>query len=296
MGITRQLTKKRLMVLLRANRSDTDAFIAEGASSFFDAEGQKSGTMPRLPEAEEFGDENINTRRAPGDDPTLIQDAVDEVAFAIQYYKGALPIDHQDKLTQADLEGNGWVRRLQAKVRRQVKTNIEEDYGIIVLGNGSAGDDTLADVVVLPAGDEFNAAAPAKTFEEYLQDAVISTGGNTYGCCRDVWNAHLRNPNLAENSLNQHSMSDAELRSWFAARQITNIVISDAKYRDKSFILAGMSMVGNPDTIRRAVLRAERSWAYEDEGKEVEFLAVAEDLCFRVGHQGLIRVFQNTLA
>lgn len=296
MGISRQLTRKRLATLLRANRADTDAFIAEAGSSFFDTEGQKSGTMPRLPESEEFGDENIDTRRAPGDDPTLIQDEVDEISFSVTYYKGALPIDHQDRLEQADLEGNGYITRLQAKVRRQVKTNIEQDYGVIVLGTGSAGNNTLPDVVVLPAGDEFNSSSPAKTFEAYLREAVIFTGGSTFGCCRDVWNDLLANPNIAENALNQHSMSDAEFRSWLAGRGINDVVISDAKYNDKSFILAGMAMVGNPNVIRRAVLDGERSWAYEDEGKEVEFLAVAEDLCFRVGHPGLVRVFQNTRA
>lgn len=262
------------------------------------------GLIPRLPHAYSFARGDKSSEIADGDRAKIYETKVDQVKYFGKHHSAAESITKRKEKMLNDLAEGGFVDKLTTKVARQVCHDDEMEWAKIPLGTGTAAKNQLADVIALPSGDEFNAASPAKTPEAYIKEARTFTGGSACLMCEDVLFALLENPNLAENGLNQRSMTEAELMSWFAARGISEVHISRAKHvtappeqdPDVEYMLAGMFAIGQTEAIRRAWEAELHYINAKDPLAEAQYIAARSDMGFVIGHPRLIRAFTNTLA
>lgn len=264
----------------------------------------KTGIIPRMPLAYAYGRTDRSAKVAEGDRAQIFNTHTDNIQYTVERAAAAADITH---ISRAELETMlpGGPLNFQAMVaQRQVLTEYAQDWNVIVSGAGSAGDDTLIDVVALPGGDEFDAASPSKTPEQYIREAVQFTKGSAMAVDELVLWALLANPNLAENDLNQRSMTEDEFRSWLAARGVNRLIVLKGEGQDQdprqgystSRLHDGVCVIGKLEAIQYVVFNDLGNYTVFEEMSKTDYFISDGDYAFRVGYEQSLRCFTNTLS
>lgn len=302
--------KKRM--LLEAQLADNrfeDFFAFDNALCTVDTDiDSELGTKPIEQLVYQYGRSDKSSEVRDGDRGVIYNEELAATSWKIHTFFPTRVVTKNRKITLDAMTGGGWLDRMSAGAARQVYTDCEFQLKKIVAGTGSAGTGDLATIVVLPAGDEFNDSTPVKTFEKYLKEARVTTGGGTcLFICEDVWFALLENASIAENGLNQHSMTDEDFNGWLRARGITDVMISRAKAQStpaeqgvlsRGYIHAGVCAVGQKGAIIRYALGADgvQYHSMPDDFAMSNYIAARADVDYRLPYKESFVAFQNTLA
>lgn len=242
-----------------------------------------------------------------GDRGVLYNEELALTEFRLHTFYATRVVTKNRKVTLDAMLPGGWLDRMSEGAGRQILTDAELQLKKIFAGNGSSGTGDLATVVTLPSGDEFNDSTPAKTFEAYLHEARVATGGGTYMfICEDVWFALLANGTIAENGLNTHSMGDEDFLSWLRGRGITDVIISRAKYQIKppeqgvlsrEYIHKGVVAIGQKGAIIRYTMHGDgiQYYSMHDDFSMSDYVAARVDIDYRLPYATSVVAFKNTL-
>lgn len=265
------------------------------------------GTKPIEELAYSYGRVDRSSQIADGDRAVVYNSELGTTSWRIHSFMAARQVRKNQKITLDAMTGGGWLNRMTEGAGRQVYTDVELEFHKVVAGLGTDANGDAPTIIAITAGDEFNDATPAKTPEAYLQDGVRITDRNVIAFMgADVWDALLTNPNIGENNLNQHSMTDEELTGWFRARGVSMVIVSSQRAQqaapeqgfNRDYIHSGVFCIGQPGAVIRYAL-GQDGIDYDsahDQMAKTDYVLARADIDFRVPYKPMIVAYTNVLA